>query len=126
MVEKERNVELLQQCHAKVLKILKPTVQSKLSVYKTLECKLNLQVYFLHNCIDHLPENLGSYSEKQSEIHHQDVCDIKRHYQRLWDVNALVDYCWILKRVGKHHRQEKVSPDKISRIYISQFYFNYC
>ena len=39
---------------------------------------MNLKVYFLNSHIECFHENLGAYSEEQSERFHQDVRDIER------------------------------------------------
>ncbi|GBN52704.1 hypothetical protein AVEN_65028-1 [Araneus ventricosus] len=69
-----------------------------LTKYEAQGCKMSLKIHFLYSYIGRFPENLGAYSEEQSERFHQDVRDIERRYQGRRDVNVLADYSWTLRR----------------------------
>lgn len=59
---------------------------------------MNLKIHFLDSHIDYFPENLGDFSEEQGERFHQDLKDIEKRYQGVWDEHMMADYCWCLKR----------------------------
>ncbi|GBN14284.1 hypothetical protein AVEN_43807-1 [Araneus ventricosus] len=88
--------------------LYKTIVQHMLAAYEARGCKMSLKVHFLHSHIDYFQENLGAYSEEQSERFHQDARDIERRYQGRWDVNMLADYCWMLRQETEDGKRKRV------------------
>jgi hypothetical protein len=80
-----------------------------ISSYKKLGCRMSVKLHFLHSHLNYFPENLGSYSEEQGERFHQDISEMERRYQGLWNVNMMADYCWCLKRhkLDDHKKQSR-------------------
>ncbi|GFX95346.1 uncharacterized protein TNCV_849361 [Trichonephila clavipes] len=68
---------------------------------------MSVQVHFLHSHLDYFPENLGAVSEEQGERFHQDIKEMERRYQGLWNVNMMADYCWMLKRENSQEHSRK-------------------
>ena len=64
--------------------------------------------------VEYFPKNLGDYSEEQGDRFHQDIKMIEQRYQGRWDINMMIDYCWILKRDLLQNK--KNSATKIFRI----------
>lgn len=58
---------------------------------------MNLKLHFLHSNTEHFPENLDDLSEEQGERFHQDLKEIEKRYQGVWNSHMLADYCWSLK-----------------------------
>lgn len=51
--------------------------------------------------IKHIVKNeyeLGSISEEQGEIYHQEIKTMEDHYKERWDTLLMTYYCWNLKR----------------------------
>ncbi|KYN50270.1 hypothetical protein ALC62_08512 [Cyphomyrmex costatus] len=88
----------------------KQIVETMLVNFEKLGCLMNLKIHFLHSHIDYFPENLGNFSEEQGERFHQDIKDMERRYQGVWDEHMMADYCWNLKRDCKiqHKRKAKI------------------
>lgn len=59
---------------------------------------MNLKMHFLDSQLEYFPENLGHFSEEQGERFHQDLKNVEKRYQGVWDKHMLADYCWGLKR----------------------------
>ena len=58
--------------------------------------------------MEYFPDNLGDYSEEQSERFHQDLKVMERRYQGVWSVNMMADYCWMLKRESENRGIKRV------------------
>jgi len=78
--------------------LYKETVRNMLDKFKLLSCKMSPKPHFLASHLDYFPPNLGSVSEEQGERFHQDLKNVERRYQELWDVNKMVHYCWSIAR----------------------------
>lgn len=76
--------------------------------FKEVGC-LNLKIHFLHSYIDYFPENLRNFSEEQGERFHQDLKDVEKRYQDIWDENMMANYCWSLKRDTNRHIKKNYS-----------------
>ncbi|GFW13598.1 uncharacterized protein TNCV_1210641 [Trichonephila clavipes] len=85
----------------------KALVAELLQNYKILGCNMSVKVHFLHSHLDYFPENLGAVSEEQGERFHQDIKEMERRYQGRWNVNMMVDYCWMLKRENSQEHSRK-------------------
>lgn len=46
--------------------------------------------------MDFFEENLGDMSE-HCERFHQDISVVERHFNRIWKLGMLEDYCWGVK-----------------------------
>ena len=79
-----------------------------LSKFNDLGCNMSIKVHYLHNHLDHFPENLGDLSEEQGERFHQDIKVMEERYQGRWDIHMMADYCWSLRRdcPSKSHSRE--------------------
>lgn len=44
-----------------------------LSNFKNFGCNMSIKVHYLHNHLNHLPENLSDLSEEQGERLHQNI-----------------------------------------------------
>ena len=53
---------------------------------------MSLKLHFMDSDIEYFPENLGDYSEEQSEKFHQDIKVMEQRYQGRWNENKMVDY----------------------------------
>jgi hypothetical protein len=87
----------------------KNIVQKMLNNFKNMGCLMNLKMHFLNSHIDYFPENLGHFSEEQGERFHQDIKDMEKRYQGIWDDHMMADYCWCLKRdTRKSHKRRSI------------------
>ena len=59
---------------------------------------MSLKLHFMDSHVEYFPENLGDYSEEQGQRLHQAIKVMQQRYQKRWDENMMVDYCWMLKR----------------------------
>ena len=66
--------------------------------FQKLKCSMNLKLYFMDSYVEHVPKNLGDYSEEQGEIFHHDIKVMEQRYQGRCNENMIADYCWMLKR----------------------------
>lgn len=82
-------------------------VKKMVNNFKNMGCLMNLKLHFLHSHIEYFPENLGDFSEEQGERFHQDLQDIEKRYQGVWDGHMLADYCWSLKRDTPNQHKRK-------------------
>jgi len=73
-------------------------VEEMVEKFHNLGARMSVKMHFLHAHIDYFPENLGAFSEEHGERFHQDIAEIERRYQGLWNCNMLADYCWCLQR----------------------------
>lgn len=85
----------------------KKIVERMVNAYQNMNCLMNLKLHFMDSHIDFFPENLGHFSEEQGERFHQDLKDVEKRYQGVWDENMLADYCWGLKRDTKVPHKRK-------------------
>lgn len=88
----------------------KDIVASLIKNYENLGCLMNLKLHFLDSYIDKFRNNLGHFSEEQRERFHQDLKVMETRYQDRWDVNMLVDFCWMLKRETQNDKKRKRNP----------------
>jgi len=77
--------------------------------FKNMGCLINLKIHFLHSHIDYFPANLGDFSEEQGERFHQDLKDVERRYQGIWDRNMLAK---IIKCFVRFSKQRKIGHIK--------------
>lgn len=85
----------------------KNIVKQMVANFQTMKCLMNLKLHFLDSHVDYFPENLGHFSEEQGERSHQDLKDVERRWQGVWDEHMLADYCWGLKRDTKTDHKRK-------------------
>ena len=52
---------------------------------------------FLNSRLSYFPDN-GIVSEEEGERFRQDIKEMEQRYQSQWNVNMIVDYCWMLHR----------------------------
>jgi len=52
----------------------------------------------LNSRLSYFPENLGAAREEEGERFLQDIKEMEQRYQSQWNVNMIVDYCWMLHR----------------------------
>jgi hypothetical protein len=69
-------------------------VQSMVTNFQELGCRMSIKLHFLDSHMDYFPENLGAYSEEQGERFHQDICRMEKRYQGRWNISMMADYCW--------------------------------
>ncbi|GBM56940.1 hypothetical protein AVEN_82431-1 [Araneus ventricosus] len=76
--------------------------------FKIFTCGMSLKVHFLDSHLDYFPENLGEVSEEEGERFHQDIKEMKRRYQRKWNLSMIAEYCWMLQRDNpcKDHKRK--------------------
>ena len=58
---------------------------------------MSIKLHYLHNHLEHFPENLDDVSDEQGERFHQDISEMKSRYQGRWDQGMMADYCWCIK-----------------------------
>lgn len=71
---------------------------------------MSIKLHYLHNHLEHFPENLGDVSDEQGERFHQDISEMESRYQGRWDQVMMADYCWCMKRdnpIETHARKSK-------------------
>lgn len=91
-------------------------VEKLLQNFQKLGCLMSLKVHYLHSHLDRFPENLGDFSEEQGERFHQDLKEMEKRYQGVWDRNMLADYCWGLKRdTNTDHRRKSLKRSFASK-----------
>ncbi|EDV19166.1 uncharacterized protein TRIADDRAFT_62396 [Trichoplax adhaerens] len=76
----------------------KELVNSRLSTYHSLGCRMTLKVHFLHSHLDFFPPNLGDISDEHGERFHQDIARIEKIYQGKVSPSMMGEYCWMLQR----------------------------
>ncbi|CAH2105977.1 unnamed protein product [Euphydryas editha] len=59
---------------------------------------MSVKLHYLHSHLDHFPENLGHFSDKQGERFYQEIRTMEERYKGRWNVHMMADYCWSLKR----------------------------
>jgi hypothetical protein len=69
-----------------------------LEKFKALVCLMRLKINFLNSHLDFFCETLGAVSEVQGEHFYEDIKEMERRYQGRWNVNMMVNYCWMLHR----------------------------
>lgn len=85
----------------------KTVVKKMVTAFKNMNCLMNLKLHFLDSHIEYFPENLGDFSEEQGERMHQDLKDVEKRWQGIWDEHMLADYCWGLMRETKIRHKRK-------------------
>lgn len=72
---------------------------------------MSLKIHFLHSHLDFFPDNLGDESDEHGERFHQQMKEMERRYQGVWDEAMMGDYCWFLTREtsNTHSRRCKSS-----------------
>lgn len=88
----------------------KNIVERMITSFQNLGCLMNLKLHFLDSHIEYFPENLGHFSEEQGERFHQDLKNVEKRYQGIWDEHMLADYCWGLKRDTETSHKRKAIP----------------
>ena len=56
----------------------KNIVNSLISNFQALGCRMSIKLHFLDSHIYYFPENLGDYSEEQGERFHQDIYNMEK------------------------------------------------
>jgi hypothetical protein len=69
------------------------TAANMLEKFKVLGCLMSLKIHIFIRTWIIFPEYLGALSEEQGERFHQDIKEMERRYQGLWNVNMVGDYC---------------------------------
>lgn len=91
----------------------KEIVSNMLDKFKKLGCNMSLKLHILYDHLDYFPQcSLGSVSEEQGKRFHQDIKEMERRYQGLWNINMLADYCWGLKRDIPHVIHKRKSKER--------------
>ena len=73
-------------------------VQTLITNYAKMGCRMSLKVYFLDSHLDKFKEKKGAYSEEQGERFHQDILDFERRYQGQYNKKMMGVYIWGLLR----------------------------
>ena len=73
-------------------------IQKLLDLLQKVGCRMLLKMHFLHSHLAFLPENLGAVSDEKGEPFHQDIQEMEKCYQGVWNESMLADYCWMLYR----------------------------
>ena len=73
-------------------------VDELLKSFQELGARMSIKLHLLRSHLDCFPQNCEDSSEEQGERFHQDIRVMEERCQGRWDVNALADYCWCLKR----------------------------
>ena len=60
--------------------------------------RMSLKLLVLHSRIDEFKDNMGDYSEEQSERFHQDVKSFEERYKGQYNESMMGDYIWKLVR----------------------------
>ena len=63
-----------------------------------LGANISIKLHFLHSHLARFPDYLSIVSDEQGERFHQDINDMKLHYQGRWDAIMLADYVRFIKR----------------------------
>jgi hypothetical protein len=84
-------------------------VNSMLTAYQRLGCRMSLKIHFLHSHLDFFPTNLGDVSDEHGERFHQDISVMETRYQGRCNPSMMGDYCWFLQRatMDTHKRKSK-------------------
>lgn len=85
----------------------KTIVMNMLEKFQAMGCSMSVKIHFLHTHVDFSPEILGSVSEEQGEMFHQNIKDMERKYQARWDKHMLA-----LRLNIKEEHQKEVSKKK--------------
>ena len=56
-------------------------VTNMLTAFRNLGCNMSIKMHYLFSHMDRFPENLGSMSDEQGEIFHQDMKVMEVWYQ---------------------------------------------
>ena len=72
-------------------------VESMLSSFRQLDCKMSIKVHYLHSHLDHFPEKLGNWNKEQGEWFHQDLRTKDERCQEHWNIHTMSDYCWFIQ-----------------------------
>jgi hypothetical protein len=67
------------------------TVVNMLEKFKVLGCLKSLKIHFFISNLEKFSENLGTVSEDQGELFHQNIKEMERRYQGRWNVNMMSD-----------------------------------
>lgn len=85
----------------------KQLVENLVESFEKIGCLMSLKLHFMDSHADRFPANVGDFSEEQGERFHQDLKDMEKRYQGVWDIHMMSDYCWNLARdtVKSHKRK---------------------
>ena len=75
--------------------------------FRQIGARMSVKMHFLLSHLDYFLENCGDFSKEQGDRFSQDISDLEKRYQDLWDVNFLGYYCWCMKRdvESAHHKR---------------------
>ena len=85
-------------------------VNNMLTAFRNLGCNMSVKMHYQFSHMDRFSENLGSMSDEQGKIFHQDLKETETRYPGHWDTVMMADYCWNLKRdplAAEHTRSSK-------------------
>ena len=84
-------------------------VESMLSSFRQLGCKMSIKVLYLDNLLDRFSENLGDLGEEQVERFHQDLRPMEERYR---DNHMMMDCYWFIQReyCGEAHSKKSLKP----------------
>ena len=82
-------------------------VTNMLTAFRNLGCNMSIKMHYLFSHMGRFPENLGSMSDEQGEIFHQDMKEMETRYQGRWDAVMMADYCWRDNPTAEHSRSSK-------------------
>ena len=69
----------------------KELVESLLTAYYTLGCRMSIKLHFLISHLDFFRSNLGAVSEEHGERFHQNIQVMEKRYQGRWDEVMMSD-----------------------------------
>jgi len=75
----------------------KEIIENMMQKLRVFGPNTSFKLQFLHSQLEYFPENLGTFSEEQSERFYQDLKEMERRYEERWDVNMMADYCWFIR-----------------------------
>lgn len=68
---------------------------------------MSLKIHFLHSHLEYFSKNLGHESDEHGERFHQEMKEMEKRYQGLWNESMMGDFCWGLVRESSHSHKRK-------------------
>ena len=66
------------------------------AAYEEMGCSMSLKMHFLHSHLEFFSQNLGAVSDQHDEKFHQDIQEMEKRYQGVWNEGMMDDFCWML------------------------------
>ena len=84
-------------------------VTNFLQAYQELGARMSFKLHFLHSHLDFFPSNMKDISGEHGERFHQEIQEMKNHYQGKVTEHMMADYCWFLQNESdtEHKRKSK-------------------